>query len=80
MPVSEEENDGAMQLYQVHLPPGRPSPPLPYHLAFTETFQVIQGALDPYLGRGRRHAVLNPQESLTAQIGQLHTFANEGDA
>jgi mannose-6-phosphate isomerase-like protein (cupin superfamily) len=79
MLVSEEENGGTRQLYEVHIPPRRPSPPLHYHLAFTETFHVIQGALDLYLGRERIHVVLNPQESLTAQIGQLHTFSNERD-
>src|SRR6266567_2472299 len=80
MLISEEENGGTRQLNRVHIPPRRPSPPLHYHTAFTETFQVIQGALDMYLGRERNHLVLNPPESLTAQIGQLHTFANERDA
>jgi mannose-6-phosphate isomerase-like protein (cupin superfamily) len=80
MLVSEEENGGARQLYEVHIPPRRASPPLHYHLAFTETFRVLQGALDLYVGRERRHFVLTPQESLTAQIGQLHTFANERDS
>jgi len=32
MLVSEEENGGACQPYEVHLPPYRPSPPLHYHL------------------------------------------------
>jgi mannose-6-phosphate isomerase-like protein (cupin superfamily) len=77
--VSEEENGGARQLYQVHLPPRRPSPPLHYHLAFTETFSVVKGELDIYLGEERRHVVLHPQESITAEIGQVHTFANERD-
>ncbi|MFY9529038.1 MAG: cupin domain-containing protein [Candidatus Acidiferrales bacterium] len=79
MLVSEEENDGSRQLYQVRLPPRRPSPPFHYHLKFTETFLVIEGALDIYLGRERRHILLNPQESLTAKIEQVHTFANERD-
>jgi hypothetical protein len=40
---------------------------------------LFKERLDMYLGRERKHVVLNPQESLTAQIGQLHTFANERD-
>ena len=76
MLVSEEESGGARQLYQVRLPPRRPSPSLHYHLRFTETFSVIAGALDIYLDRERRHILLHPHESLTAEIGQLHTFAN----
>lgn len=79
MLVSEEENGGARQLYQVFLPPRRPSPPPHYHLAFTETFAVLEGALDIYLGKERRHILLRPRESVTAEIGQVHTFANERD-
>lgn len=77
MLVSEEENGGARQLYEVHVPAGRPSPPLHRHLAFTETFQVVKGSLDMYLGRERNHVRIHPEEKLTAEIGQLHTFANE---
>lgn len=79
MLVSEEENGGKRQLYRVRLPPGRPSPPLHYHLAFTETFTVVEGLLDLYLGRERRHQLLRPQESRRVQIRQPHTFANERD-
>jgi mannose-6-phosphate isomerase-like protein (cupin superfamily) len=79
MLVSKEENGGTRQLYQVHLPPGRPSPPFHYHLKFTETFSVIEGALDLYLGREHRHIVLNARQSVTAEICQVHTFANERD-
>jgi mannose-6-phosphate isomerase-like protein (cupin superfamily) len=81
MLVSEEENGGARQLYQVHLPARRPSPPFHYHLTFTETSCVMEGALalDRYLGRERKHILLNPHESLTVEIGQVHTFANERD-
>ena len=61
----------------MQLSPWRPSPPLHYHAAFTETFVVLEGMLDIYLGQECRHIVLKPQESVTAQIGQLHTFANE---
>jgi mannose-6-phosphate isomerase-like protein (cupin superfamily) len=79
MLVSQEENGGARQLYQVRLPPRRPSPPLHYHLRFTETFRAVEGALDIYLGEERRHILLNPQESITVDIRQLHTFANDHD-
>jgi mannose-6-phosphate isomerase-like protein (cupin superfamily) len=79
MLVSEEENGGVRQLHQVHLPPRRPTPPLHYHLKFAETFSVVEGALDIYLDRERRHILLNPQESITAEVRQLHTFANDRD-
>jgi mannose-6-phosphate isomerase-like protein (cupin superfamily) len=77
--ASEEDNGGARQLYQVFLPPMRPSPPLHYHIAFTETFKVVQGSLDFYLGRERKHLLLNTGDNVTAEIRQLHTFANERD-
>jgi len=32
-----------------------------------------------YIGKERRHISLKPEESLTATIGQLHTFANDSD-
>lgn len=79
MLVSEEENGRAMQLYRVHLPAHRPSPPLHYHVAFTETFTAVDGTLDMYLGRERRHLLLNAGESVTVQTYQAHTFANTSD-
>jgi len=76
MLVSEEENGGAMQLYRVLLPPHRPNPPLHYHVVFTETFTAVEGTLDMYLGRERRHLRLNAGESMTVQLYQPHRFAN----
>jgi mannose-6-phosphate isomerase-like protein (cupin superfamily) len=77
--VSEQESAGARQLYQVALPPWRPSPPLHYHVDFTETFSVVEGVLDVYLGRERKHLLLKPEESVTVPVRQLHTFANQRD-
>jgi mannose-6-phosphate isomerase-like protein (cupin superfamily) len=77
--VSEEENGGARQFYRVRLPPRRRSPPLHYHIAFTETFACVEGTLDMYFGRERRHLRLKPGESVTAEIRQPHTFANDSD-
>jgi Cupin domain len=50
-----------------------------YHVAFTETFTVMEGALDFYLGRSRQRVTLRPGQSVTAEIGQPHTFANDRD-
>jgi len=76
MLVSEEDNEGALQVYRVVLPPHRSGPPLHYHIAFRETFAVEEGTLDIYVGRKRTHIVLKPGDRATAQIGQPHTFAN----
>jgi quercetin dioxygenase-like cupin family protein len=79
MLVSEEENGGACQLYEVCLPPHRPSPPLHYHVDFIETFTVKQGRLDIYVDREQKHLPLLPGESATAHIRQPHRFANDHD-
>jgi mannose-6-phosphate isomerase-like protein (cupin superfamily) len=73
----EQESGGVRQLYAVRVPPRRPSPPLHYHVAFTERFTVMEGALDFYLGRERRRVTLAPGQSVTAEIGQPHTFGND---
>ena len=73
------ESGGVRQLYAVRIPPRRPSPPLHYHVAFTETFTVMEGALDFYLGRERRRVTLGPGQRVTAEIGQSHTFGNDRD-
>jgi mannose-6-phosphate isomerase-like protein (cupin superfamily) len=79
MLAGEEENGGARQLWEVRLPPRRLSPPLHYHINFAETLTAIEGMLDLHLGPERRHVLLNPRESVTVEIGRLHTFANERD-
>jgi hypothetical protein len=39
----------------------------------------MEGALDFYLGRERRRVTLAPGQSVTAEIGQPHTFGNDRD-
>ena len=73
------ETSGMRQLYAVRIPPHRPSPPLHYHVAFAETFAVMEGALEFYLGRERRRVALGPGQRVTAEIGQPHTFGNDRD-
>lgn len=75
----ERESGGVRQLYAVLLPAHRPSPPLHYHVAFTETFTVTEGTLDVFLGRERRRVTLTAGESVTAELRQPHTFANDRD-
>jgi mannose-6-phosphate isomerase-like protein (cupin superfamily) len=79
MLVSEQENGGACQLYEVRLPPHRPSPPLHYHVDFIETFTVRQGKLDIYVDREQKHLLLQPGDSATAHLRQPHRFSNDHD-
>jgi hypothetical protein len=48
--VSEEDNGGEYQLYEVQLPSRQSGPPLHNHVDFTETCTVNGGKLDIYLG------------------------------
>lgn len=79
MLTSDEDNGGACQLYEVFLPPRRPSPPLHYHLDFTETFTVKEGKLEIYVDRDQKRLLLHPGESVTAHVRQPHRFANDHD-
>jgi len=79
MLISEHESGNAFQLYEVRLPKGLRGPPVHYHMDFTETFTVKQGTLEFYLDANERRLPLSPGGQVTAQIGQLHRFANEHD-
>jgi quercetin dioxygenase-like cupin family protein len=52
-------------------------PPLHYHNAFSETFEVKEGVL--YLQTGRVKRKLNIGESFTVPAGTPHRFYNEKD-
>jgi len=75
--VGEEENSGACQLYEVCLPPHRPSPPLHYRVDFIETFAVKRRQLHIYVDRDQKHLPLSPGDRATAYIRQPHRFAND---
>ena len=77
---SEYDNGGKRQVYRVELPAHRPSPPLHYHVSFAETFSVLEGNLDVYLGKERKHRLLGKGESVIVQKLELHTFANTSDS
>jgi len=77
--VSEDDNDGASNKYEIFLPAHRPSPPLHYHTDFIEIFTVSRGVLDFYLDKEERHVRVMAGQSVTANIRQLHRFANEHD-
>jgi mannose-6-phosphate isomerase-like protein (cupin superfamily) len=79
MLVSEDENGGTCQVYEVHLPPNRPSSPLHYHVDFAETFTLKSGKLDFYVGTEQRRLSLQPGDSITAQLRQPHRLANDHD-
>jgi mannose-6-phosphate isomerase-like protein (cupin superfamily) len=77
--ISEKDNDGACNKYEIFLPAYRPSPPLHFHTDFIEIFTVKKGVLDFYLDKEERLVSLGEGQCLTAEINQLHTFANDHD-
>jgi quercetin dioxygenase-like cupin family protein len=70
------ESDGEYTLIEIDL--GKSDgPPLHYHNAFSETFEVREGVL--YLQAGKEKRKLNIGESFTVPAGTPHRFYNEVD-
>lgn len=71
-----EQSGGEFVKVRAELSAGTSGPPLHYHLAFTETFEVIEGKLDLYVGGKKNHVVLECGESTHAPLRIPHTFWN----
>jgi len=73
---TSEETNGEYTLIEIDL--GKSDgPPLHYHNAFSETFEVTEGVL--YLQAGKEKRKLNIGESFTVPAGTPHRFYNEAD-
>lgn len=71
-----EETGGEFARVRCELPAGASGPPLHYHLTFTETFEVVEGTLDMYVGGKKHHRVLKSGEVAHAPVKVPHTFWN----
>ena len=70
------ETEGEYTLIEIDL--GKSDgPPLHYHNAFSETFEVREGVL--YLQAGKEKRKLNTGESFTVPAGTPHRFYNEAN-
>ncbi len=70
------ETNGAYTLMEIDL--GKSSgPPLHYHNAFSEKFEVKEGVL--YLQVGTDKKILNAGDSVTVEPGTPHRFYNEAN-
>ncbi|MDN3657217.1 cupin domain-containing protein [Ferruginibacter paludis] len=70
------ETNGAYTLLEIDL--GKSDgPPLHYHKAFSEKFQVQEGIL--YLQVGKQKKILKAGESVTVPAGTPHRFYNEAN-
>ena len=73
---TSEETNGEYTLIEIEL--GKSDgPPLHYHNAFSETFQVQDGVL--YLQVGKKIHILQVGESVTVPPGTNHRFYNESE-
>ncbi len=71
-----QETNGALVKTLVELPSGSSGQPLHYHLAYTETFDVVEGQLDICLGGKQHHRVLRSGESVHVPLKAVHSFWN----
>jgi len=71
-----EESDGAYSLLEIELFKSE-GPPLHYHNAFSEKFEVLDGTL--YLQVGKEKKVLQAGEAVLVPKGKPHKFYNITD-
>lgn len=74
---TSQETNGKYILIKVYLPPQSEGPPLHYHLAFDELFEVIEGELTVQVGVEK--SILREQEQLLVEKEVHHRFSNESD-
>ncbi|MGB2991601.1 MAG: cupin domain-containing protein [Paenisporosarcina sp.] len=74
--TSKETHDKYL-LIKVYLPAHSEGPPLHYHLAFNELFEVIEGELTVQVNDEK--TILKEQEQLLVDKEVHHRFSNESD-
>jgi mannose-6-phosphate isomerase-like protein (cupin superfamily) len=77
--ATSEETGGEFVKIKDELPAGSVGVPMHYHLAYTETFEVLQGKLDVCVSGKKTHVVLKSGESVHVPIRTPHRFWNGGD-
>jgi quercetin dioxygenase-like cupin family protein len=78
--VTGQETNGEFEKVKVELPAGASGPPLLYHLAFTEAFEVLEGQLDVSIGGKQHHSVLTAGEKALVPLNTVHRFWNSSNA
>ncbi len=77
--VTAQETDGEFVKIKDELPAGSVATPMHYHLAYTETFEVLEGRLDVCIGGKKNHLVLKSGESAHVPVKVSHKFWNGSD-
>ncbi len=78
--ITSQETNGEFLKAKVELPASALGPPLVFHLAFTETFEVLEGQLDVSIGGKQHHRVLTAGEKTLVPLNTLHRFWNSSNA
>jgi quercetin dioxygenase-like cupin family protein len=71
-----EEADNEYVKIRNEVVPGAVGPPLHYHFDYQETFTVIEGTIDFYLGGKKNRIVVAEGETVRVPIGETHGFRN----
>lgn len=74
---NSQETNGKYILIKVYLPPHSEGPPLHYHLAFDELFEVIEGELTVQVKNEK--SILREHEQLLVDRKVHHRFSNASD-
>jgi mannose-6-phosphate isomerase-like protein (cupin superfamily) len=78
--TTSQETNGEFLRAKVELPASALGPPLVFHLAFSETFEVLEGQLDVIIGGKNNHRVLTAGEKALVPVNTLHRFWNSSHA
>jgi mannose-6-phosphate isomerase-like protein (cupin superfamily) len=77
--VNGQETNGEYVKAKIELPAEATGPPMVYHLAYTEAFEVLQGQLDLAIGGKKDHRVLAAGEKAFVPLSTLHRFWNSSN-
>jgi mannose-6-phosphate isomerase-like protein (cupin superfamily) len=77
--VTSQETNGEFVKAKIELQPEALGPPLHYHLAFTEAFEVLQGRLDVAIGEKHNHSLLMAGQTAHIPINTVHRFWNSSN-
>jgi mannose-6-phosphate isomerase-like protein (cupin superfamily) len=72
--ATADDSAGGFSMIEMVLPPKFPGAPTHYHKRMTETFYVLQGALDATIDNGNR--MIYPGECAVIKPGMRHSFRN----
>lgn len=77
--ITSQETDGECVKIKDELPAGSVGAPMHYHLAYTETFDVLEGRLNIFIGGIKNHLVLKSGDSVHVPLKTSHRFWSDSD-